>query len=169
MDYNPIGLDLATKRSGWAYKIGHKWHVGHCRGDELQPYLKLAEADGVTHAVIEDVYMGPNAKVVIALSALRGEVTAQCKALGIEPGVQHIVESEDGPISWPLYTVPIMTWKRAMLTVAGHFPLSSKDQKTQALWVARNALGIPLGDKDHDEADAACICEWARCNWRDEG
>lgn len=154
-----IGLDPATC-TGYAYRPpGQDWRVGTVTARPtdlaaLRGVLAQAKAGCVTCAVIEDCYLGRDketGKVFVQtlklLAAIQGGIMATCGALGIE-----------------FVIVEPSKWKAAMLPVNGHVPRTRDAQKKQAVWVAEHALGVTLcehKERRKDEADAACICEWA--------
>jgi len=149
---NVIGIDPSLMRTGWAYVAGtgatHYWLLGSCRGDDyeaMRAVLWEAAAFGVTHAAIEDVYLGRNFRTAAVLAEVRGGIKSACAGAGIEA-----------------IDVPAMTWKSAMLTMSGRIPQGRKAQKGAALMVARTLGANPCNS---DEADAVCIADYARRKW----
>lgn len=149
---NVIGIDPSLRRTGWAYLVDcddqHYWVHGTFRGDDdnaMQMILSLAPAFGVTHAAIEDVYLGRNFKTAATLAEVRGRIKGACAAAGIE-----------------VRDVPAMKWKSAMLTMSGLLPQGRKAQKAAAVTVARACGANP---RNSDEADAVCIADYARRAW----
>lgn len=135
------GIDSATM-SGIAFidAEGHKVAdiVMARQSGAIEAAVERLVAAGVTHAFIEEVFHGPNPKTTIMLAKLYGEWSLMCKFNGIRPiGVHNA------------------TWKHAQLTVAGHYPPTSKEQKKQSIWVATKVLGFEVDDDN--EADACCL------------
>ena len=152
---NVIGIDPSLMRTGWAYVAGtgatHYWLLGSCRGDDyeaMRAVLWEAAAFGVTHAAIEDVYLGRNFRTAATLAEVRGGIKAACAAAGIE-----------------VRDVAAMTWKAGMLTMNGRLPQGRKEQKAAAVTVARACGANP---RNSDEADAVCIADYARRAWTAE-
>lgn len=152
---NVIGIDPSLRRTGWAYVAGtgrtSYWAHGSLRGDDdagLLALLKEAAQAGVTHAAIEDVYLGHNFRTAAVLAEVRGRIKGACAAAGIE-----------------VRDVPAMTWKAGMLTMNGRLPQGRKEQKAAAVMVAQ-ALGA--NPRNSDEADAVCIADYGRRAWTTE-
>ena len=152
---NVIGIDPSLRRTGWAYVAGtgrtRYWAHGSLRGDDdagLLALLKEAAQAGVTHAAIEDVYLGKNFRTAAVLAEVRGRIKGACAAAGIE-----------------VRDVPAMTWKAGMLTMNGRLPQGRKEQKAAAVTVARACGANP---RNSDEADAVCIADYARRAWTTE-
>lgn len=149
---NVIGIDPSLRRTGWAYVVGtgatsYLAH-GSLRGDDyagLLAVLREAAHAGVTHAAIEDVYLGRNFKTAATLAEVRGRIKGACAAAGIE-----------------VKDVPAMAWKAGMLTLNGRLPQSRKEQKAAAMMVARTLGADP---RNSDEADAVCIADYGRRAW----
>lgn len=152
---NVIGIDPSLRRTGWAYVVGSGatsyWAHGSLRGDDyagLLAVLREAAQAGVTHAAIEDVYLGRNFKTAATLAEVRGRIKGACAAAGIE-----------------VKDVPAMTWKAGILTLNGLLPLGRKAQKAAAMMVARTLGSDP---RNSDEADAVCIADYGRRKWTTE-
>lgn len=142
---NILAFDPA-KRTGWAYKtMEDKWDCGVVNPDDtltVKDVIMLAISQGVDKAVLESTYLAVNPATRSRLDEIRGQLRGMCMQYGME--VQNVAPN---------------TWKAAMLRTNGRMPKGRKAQKEQAMLVAR-ALGAE--PRNADEADAVCLCEWAR-------
>ncbi|GAF89770.1 unnamed protein product [marine sediment metagenome] len=153
---NPIGIDPSTKSTGYAYRdvATRDWVLGSVPADQMPCVLEQAARDGVTHALIEDVYVDRrNFATSLLLKEVQTRIVVQLENLHVEP----MWEDKKGVVR---YTVPILTWKHGMLEENGVLVKGRDPQKARAVWVAKYALGA--GVANDDEADAVCICEFAR-------
>jgi hypothetical protein len=138
-----LGIDPASL-TGIAWESDGFW----CRATvdannetDMLSILKWAKDDGVTHAVIEDCFLGPKVTTYKLLARIQERWEHLCHSVGITTEL-----------------VNPTTWKRAMLTIQGYYPKKRKEQKRVARWVARNVYKVPV--INDDEADAVCIAAW---------
>ena len=137
-----IAFDTAKRKTGWAYKaLDGRWETGVvCVADTgaLVDVVKRAQAEGVTHAALEDCYLAKgNVATLKALAAAQGAISTVCKVAGLTV----------------LKPIHAQTWQSA-------FGITGKrdDRKFGAQRVA-HALGASrITD---DEADAVCLCDYA--------
>jgi len=139
-----VGIDPATA-TGMAWMQDGQWHTMTLDGrddDAIRAALHDARLAGVELAAIEDCYLGVNFRTAKTLAVIQGRIASLCQSSGIRVQI-----------------VPVMCWKRAMLTVAGSFPQRRTEQKRTSIWVAKALGAQPAND---NEADAVCLAEFAR-------
>lgn len=142
---NVLAFDPA-KRTGWAYtRTDGEWVCGTVDPDDAKAVVGVvsrAVSVCARLAVLESTYLAVNPATRSRLDEIRGQLRGMCMQYGME--VENVAPN---------------TWKAAMLRVNGRMPKGRKAQKEQAMAVAR-ALGAE--PRNADEADAVCLCEWAR-------
>ena len=159
MKFNPMAIDPATI-TGWAWKGRDIWECGSTWAPSVTALIPLAKVEGVTHAIVEGGYAGPNPQTTMMLAEIRANVKRDCREAGLV-----VIE------------VPPMTWKTAVLSQGGHLPKDTKAQKKLAIMVAETPVAngglgakLPRGKRgkiDDNAADAVCICAWALANERE--
>lgn len=101
MDIRIISLDIAAAKTGWAFTDGNEFEYGwietspkDSRALRLAKFrislTKILEKYKPTHIVFEDVYSGPNKKVLILLAKFAGVAEELCYSfMEKEPYVMH--------------------------------------------------------------------------------
>lgn len=143
-----IGFDTAQQRTGYAYQVGKQWVTGVFKPRDtarLVSIINSAIAQGITHAAVEDPYLGQNVKTLKALQ---------------EATVRVVVRCEDAGLDVERYSA--QTWQSGF-SLAGKRDKRKDGSKRVAIM-----LGAPEGISE-DEADAVCLCEYARCHGRQLG
>ena len=149
-----VGIDPSLRRTGWAYVAGQAAPATGRTGRSVATTTRAARGApeaaqaGVTHAAIEDVYLGRNFRTAATLAEVRGRIKGACAAAGIE-----------------VRDVPSMTWKAGVLAFNGRLPQGRKEQKAAAVTVAQACGANP---RNSDEADAVCIADYGRRAWTAE-
>lgn len=141
-----IGIDPAYgKPVAFAYRYRENgrwaWNVwSDSEHESIQTSLRHAVERGVTHAVIEDGFVGVNAKVSLKLAEVRASLSTIARWEGMA-----------------VVTVMPATWQAATLCQGGWRPMKHAEIVRQAKLRARGVTGRDLGE---DEAVAVCIAEW---------
>lgn len=160
-----LGIDPSVHNTAicWPTGFGKLWDGGCypiCEHHELKRLLQMAYKQGKRIAAIEQTLnFGPNAKTQDQLAEVRGRVIQMCAEVGLEYALVTPAEWQSGMIGG----IP-----RGGKTSAER-TLNAKARKNLSIMVARN-MGVgndllgDVGEEDHNIADAACICEYARIN-----
>lgn len=146
-----IAFDAAKKRTGWAYSPRPRvWSTGIVDvtdGAAIAEILDAAKWHGVSRAVIENCYLGPegNVRVLKALQEAQTRIRVACEMAGL-----------------PVELVYAQTWQAA-------FGIGGKraERKLGAQRVAQ-ALCPGMRGLSEDEADAVCLAEYATRTGRQE-
>lgn len=134
-----IAFDAAKRCTGWAFRDrSGAWITGvvePANTGALRLVFVRAIEHGVTHAVIENCFMGRNVHTLKTLQEAQTRITLMCEWYGL-----------------PVTLVYPATWQAAF-GIGG----DSADRKAGALRVA-NWLGCET--KSPDIADAVCLCDY---------
>lgn len=149
-----LGIDASKTCTAFAWRIGKTWTTVENKGTEfiwLRQIVGQAYREGCRTAILEDGYLGRNAKTAKVLDQLRGRIQEMCEVQGFE-----------------VHLVAPMTWKSDMLKVNGELPKKSVDQKAASIFSA-TVMGADLakgnGSISDDKADAVNMSEWGRLNY----
>lgn len=141
-----LGFDSATV-TGWAFRNrAGRWVNGTFAADnlllELAAIIPTAKAEGITHAIIEDCYLGYGPKMnpatIKRLQEIQTRICVECERAGLK--VSKIYPS---------------TWQAAWRLSGKRDVLKAGAKKTAAL------LGAVCVKQD--EADAVLIAEYGNC------
>ena len=134
-----IAFDAAKKKTGWAFRDGAQWHAGIVDVSDaraLADVLARAICAGVKFAVIENCYLGKNVHTLKTLQEAQTRIRVACEMAGLDVDLVYA-----------------HTWQAA-------YGITGKrdDRKLGAMRIART-LGADVATED--EADAACLCDYA--------
>ena len=148
-----IGIDPAyAKPIAYAYMLDRKWVVGDFDFedfDEMLDAFSTASAQGVTHCVIEDGFIGVNRIVAQRLAQVRGFLEACAKFSKL-----------------PVQLVYPATWQAACLCQGSWHPKKHAEIIRQTILRARSLTGRDLPE---DHAVAVVLADWGDCNARVKG
>lgn len=134
-----IAFDAAKRCTGWAFRDrAGAWITGVVKPadtETLREVFVAALSNGVTHAVIEECFMGRNVHTLKTLQEAQTRITMMCEWYGLPVTLVY-------PATWQAaYGIGGTRWER----------------KLGALRVAK-LLGCET--ENRDIADAVCLCEY---------
>jgi len=147
-----IGIDPGTTAKpsafAWISDAGDWIVTSHNNASSIYNEIDDAHFSGVEIAVIEDCFLGPNAKSYKMLAVEQGRLRMAAELAGLRV---HIVHPS--------------TWMAASLSSGGRAPKKHADIARVAIMRAKD---ITTRDLSEDEAMAVCIADWGECHLQAE-